>query len=765
MRALNTRRRRTIALTAAAAALLCAGGAWAQDTADSTVEELVVTAEKREMNLQEVPASVSAVSGETLQALGLTQLSDYTATIPGLNISSGGSPGQAAIVLRGIAPFGPGALVGTYIDDSPVGSSNAYTRAIVFALDLMPYDLERLEVLRGPQGTLYGASTMGGLLKYVLKPADPGQTDIRLGAELSHISDSDEASYGVRGAVNVPLIPGKLAVRASAFDSRDQGYIDNVLLTGPRAGVEENTNDVHRYGGRLALNWRPADTLSVQLQALWQRTDSDDNAQVTLGDVFTRSDPGGALIFDGRPIYGELAQSHAFLQPFRTSIDYYAATVNWDPGPVQLISATSWARSRTHQIQDAQQAFGAYTLLFGLPQGVGYFDLNLELDKFTQELRLVSETGGLVEWIVGAFYTHEDSVNEQTGFVFDENYQPIGGPLEPIFNPFFVAAALPSTYTEYAVFGDVTFNITEKFDVTAGVRLARNDQEFAQISDGLILGGFTRNEAESSEGVTTWMVNARYRLTPDVMVYWRVATGYRPGGPNVVLPPIQTPPTFGSDTLISYEAGLRARFWDGRALVNATLFHIDWENIILGVFNEERTASYTDNAGNAFSRGVELEGAITPIEGLRIGFNAAYTNAELTSVIPGAPNYIIGYQLPQVPEWSGGLSVDYQWALSPDWQANVGASVRHVGESWVGAVQDPSEGSLDTQNPSYTTLDLRAGLERDRYRLNLFVRNATDERVYREGFVRQNAVTGAIFGIDVVPIQPRVIGVSIDLDF
>lgn len=420
--------RQALALTAAAAALLSAGGAWAQDNSpDTMVEELVVTAEKREVNLQEVPASVSAVTGDTLQTLGLAQLSDYTAYVPGLNISSGGSPGQAAIVLRGIAPFGPGALVGTYIDDTPVGSSTAYARATIFALDLMPYDIERLEILRGPQGTLYGASTMGGLLKYVLREADPTLTDIRLGAEASHIEGSEDASYALRGAVNVPLVRDKLALRLSAFDSQDQGYIDNVLFSGPRAGVREDTNNVHQYGGRVALNWRPREDIEVNLQGLWQRTDSDDNTQVTLGDVTTRGDASGALIYQGRPTLGDLTQSHAFPQPFKTAIDYYAATVSWDPGPVQFISATSWSKSDTDQFQDATDSFGAYPIIFGMPQGVGNFAINLELEKFTQEFRLVSSTDRRIEWILGAFYTHEESINEQLAKVFDANYQPITG--------------------------------------------------------------------------------------------------------------------------------------------------------------------------------------------------------------------------------------------------------------------------------------------------------------------------------------------------
>jgi iron complex outermembrane recepter protein len=779
------------------AALVCSVGAMAlhagaamaaegegQAVRDNTVvEELVVTADKREQSLQLVPASVSAVSGDRLQDLGVTRLDDLKSLIPGFNVSDLGSPGQTIITLRGIAPLGPGAVVGTYIDETPLGSSAAYARAITFALDMMPYDIERFEVLRGPQGTLYGASSMGGLFKYVMKKADVNKTEVRLGAETSYIDDASGPGFNVRGAINIPLIQDKLAIRGSVFNANDPGFTDNLYPAGTRSGqIDEDVNGVHQWGGRLAATWVPAPNLTVNLQGVWQRTESDDNRNVTLDNpVYETVNSGGPLedrflFVHGDPVLGELVQRHAFLQPFTKDVDYYSATINWDAGPLTFLSATSYSKSKTLQFQDATDAFGVYPSLFGLPNGVGFFELNLGLEKFTQEFRITSPSGKRLEWILGAFYTHEDSSNDQLGIVRQANGEPFSDPsLAALFDPLAIVA-LPSTYREYAIFGDVTFNITDQLDVTGGLRYAKNDQTFSQISDGLLLGGFIQNDGESSEDVVTWLVNARYRITPDVMVYARAASGYRPGGPNVVIPGTDLPRTFDADTLISYEAGVRATFWGGRALLNATVFNIDWEKIQISIANAAQNATGLGNGGKAFSRGFELEGVLRPVDGLRLAFNLAYTKAELTENL-NDPNivstdFVLNNQLPEVPEWSGAILADYDWEVGDGWRLNLGGTLTVTGESWTSAPlqADPADpiGSLDivTQNPSYARLDLRAGLSRDNWKLSLFAKNLTNERAYRNGFHRVNALDPTEFrGIDVVPLQPRTVGVSIDVDF
>jgi len=722
-----------------------------------TLEEVVVTAEKRAVDLQDVAASISAISGSTMEDLGLKNLRDYAQYVPGLEITQAGSPGHTTVTLRGMAPIGQGSMVGAYIDDTPMGSSGNFAKATQFALDLLPYDLERLEVLRGPQGTLYGAGSMGGLIKYVLKQADPTRFSAQAGTELSHIDHSNGAGYAVRGAVNLPIIQDQLAIRLSGFDQQDQGYVNNTRL-----GLE-GINGVEQYGGRAATTWKPTDNLSINLNAIWYRLRSDGNNSVRLGDVRSYTDGGGALVYSGTPTQGDFSQNYAFREPFAQDIDYYSGTINWDLGGLTAISATSWSKSTTAEQRDMTDAYGAFPTMVGLPAGVSVFELGLGLQKFTQEFRLVSPTGGPVEWLAGAYYTRESSTNHQQIRVYDADYRPISGPAEAFFNPYFLDVQLPGVYKEYAAFGDLTVHLTPKFDVTGGLRYAHNSQHVAQISDAVILGGYSNFPGESSEGVVTWQVNTRYHFTDDVMAYVRVATGYRAGGPNASLDGVPAKPV-DSDTLINYEAGIKSTFLDGRAQLNLSIFDVEWEGIQLNVVDPSTGVGNVANGGDAYSRGFELEGAILPVEGLRLGYTAAYTKAELTRLLPGAPAFLLGYQLPLVPEWSGGVTVDYDWALAADWRASVGAGWRYVGATWDFPVSSPDY-IPNTRSPAYATGSLRAGISNDRYSINFYVRNLTDKRVYLYRSPQTDANTGEVYAIDGYMLQPRTVGLFIDVKF
>lgn len=762
----TTSLRLTLAGSVAAVALFGGHAAFAADDTRSsatTIEEVVVTAEKRSVNIQEVPASVSAISGAKLQDLGLKSLDDYSKYVPGLVIQNGGTPGQTNITLRGVAPFGPGATVGTYIDDTPLGSSNNWARSTIFALDLMPYDVERVEVLRGPQGTLYGAGSMGGLLKYVFKQADTNTYSAQAGAEIESVKNSGELGYGVRAAINAPIVTDKLAFRASFYNQERQGYTDAL------ARGKDGADDGNQYGARFAVTWKPAENVRINLNAMYAGTDFDDSAFVRLDNLVAHPDSGGAVFYTGSPVLGELSNSFFNANSFKKTTEYFSGTLNWDLNWATFISATSWSHDKTNQTQDSTDVYGVYTQLFGLAPGKSRFDLGLDLKKFTQEFRLASPSGGRVEWLLGGFYTKEDVTNDQRVYVTDENNRTITGPLSPIFNPLFAYAAVPSVYKEYAVFGDATLNVTSKFDVTGGLRYAHNDQVFSQITDGLILGGFTSHPGDSSEGVLTWQVNARYHFTDRIMAYARVATGYRAGGPNVVI--LTSKPQVDSDKLTSYEAGIKSTFWDGRALLNVTAFDIEWKGIQIGVSNPACGCSYLDNGGDAFSRGFEVEGSLQPLAGLSINYNLTYTKAQLTSTIPGAPPFILStYQLPGVPKWTGGVTADYSWAVGGDWNASIGGGVHFVGEEINGPVYDPLY-QPNTKNPGYATGDLRAGLDNGKLNISLFVHNVTDERVY----LNQNAQTDPlnvhpdgspiVTYLYSVPLQPRTVGVSIDAKF
>lgn len=725
-------------MAAGAIVLSSAGLAYAQEESGG-LEEVVVTAQKRSEDIQIVPGSVSVLGGESLERLHASSLQDYGAYIPGFAVSGGGTPGQTTITLRGIAPVGPGAVVGTYVNDTPLGGSSNYARTIEFALDLMPYDIDRVEVLRGPQGTLYGSGTMGGLLKYVLKDPDPSKFSFRAGVEGTTIKNADDLGWGMRGALNAPL-SDTVALRVSAYDQKSPGYIDNAF-TG-----EDGENEVSQYGGRAALLWQASEAATLQLNAMFQRVKADNNAWQSY--TATTDYPPSSV-----DPFGDLTSSHPLQQPFDKEIDYYSATLNWDVGFADFISASSFSKADTVQQQDASLTFGSlYSLLTGgaIADGLNEFTLTLGLKKWTQEFRLASREGEGVEWLLGAFYTKEKSANKQESLAFDND-----GVLIPAFAPYFAFAALPTKYREIAGFGNLTFKITDQFDIATGVRWAKNKQNFHQITGGAILPT-EDSPGSSSEDVWTYSISPRYRINDDVMAYLRVASGYRPGGPNIILPNV--PPQVDADKLVNYEAGIKTELLNRRAMMNVAVFYIDWKDI-------QQTQGFggvsaLSNAGDAKTRGLEFESHLLATEHLRLGLNFAYTKAELVSNPPSLDN-VLHRQLARVPKWSGAVLADYDFMLG-GYKARVGGGYRYVDDQ-LNAVATVAS-NLAVRLPSYTSLDLNADLEVNRATVRLYARNVTDKRAFVGGGPTVSGLNIPL-QMDFVVLQPRTFGVSVDFDF
>ena len=709
---------------------------------DALIAEVLVTAQKRVENVQDVPSSVTVFDSKRLRQLHATTITDYAAYIPGLNVGGGGGPGQTMITLRGIAPVGPGSVVGYYVDDTPLGPSSNYGGGREFGLDLMPYDVERIEVLRGPQGTLYGASAMGGLLKYVLRQPSVSDFEAWAGVETFGIASAHDIGWGVRAGANLPLAKDRLGLWASYFEQQTPGYTDNAFVG------RKDVNDVSQRGGRLALQWQIDENVSLQLGGLWQRIHSDDDAAVTL--TLTGLDPP-----TGVPSHGDLTSFHPLSQPFDQGIDHFSATLDWDLGWASLLSASSYSRARTRHAQDASFLFG---LLFPAATGgaaaAGYapFDILLDLRKRTQELRLVSPGGGRLEWLVGAFYTDEDGGQVRNVHALDTAGQPI-----PQLAPRFLFVEFPSRYEEVAGFGSATLRLADRFDLTAGVRWAGNRQRFRQISGGLesLIGPPTDFSGRSSEDVFTYSVSPRWHASSDTMIYARVATGYRPGGPNPRA--LSVPPTTVADTLANYELGLKSQFLQGRALANVAAFRIDWRDIQQAVI--VGGIGSTDNTGDAVSKGVELETAYSPLDGLRIAINAAYTDARLTAPARG----VVAARLGNTPRWSTSAVIDYEFALANRWSARLGGGWRYVGDQGTAiAARTGMDNSYVI--PSYTALELAAELTRDSWMIRLFARNVTDRRAYLGGGLAVDA-DNVPYAIDVNVLQPRTVGISVDVGF
>jgi iron complex outermembrane recepter protein len=717
-------------------ALLAVGGtACAQSSPADTTGEIVVTAQKRSENILAVPASVSVVGGERLVEQHATQLQDYAAYVPGLQVDSGGAPGQTTITLRGIAPIGSGSAVGTYIDDAPLGSSGLYAMANSFQLDMMPYDLKNVEVLRGPQGTLYGASTMGGLVKYVLEPADASGLHAAVGGDVMGVQHGDGVGGGVRGMVNVPIVPGTLAVRASGFYENTPGYIDDPVQG--RNGI----NGVRQSGGRLALAWAPVSNLHVTLDALYQQVTSDGNASVTL-------DSSG-----DHPLLGDLTSNLALSQPFEQRTTFLKGTVAWDLPMATLTSVSSYSATRNLQAQDTSPGFVSLFPAYTGEAGYAPQTVDLHLYKFTQEVRLASKSGGVLEWMLGGYLTSERMHNEQSVRALGPDLQP--NALDPL-----LIASLPTRYLETAVFGNLTWTIVGGWSVTGGVRYSHNSQHYTQILGGSLVGAAGTEYGQSSEGVTTYNVSTKYQFNPTTMVYARVASGYQPGGPNVALPGV--PATVASSTLTNYEAGFKARTLGRRLLLDLSVYRIDWR-AIQTIATSTTGLQYAVNGGDARSQGVEASAVLQATRQVSVGGSFAYTDAKFTTGI-ATLGTVPDQRLPLVPRWSGSIHADYRTELGSDWTLKTGAGLRLVGERPAYLFVAPSP-PVEFREGGYAVADLNAQVSKGGWTIGLFAKNLFDRRAYLTETGIPDALLGSIVQVNAAVLQPRTVGLSLDRKF
>lgn len=761
---------------AIASTLACAAvPALAQETAEQarrsadtaqTLDTVVVTANKRVENVREVGASISVIGERQLENIGASSLSDYAALIPGLQVQDSGSPGLTEISLRGISALSSSATVATYIDEVPVGSSGIYQSANSLMLDLLPYDINRVEVLRGPQGTLYGAGAIGGLLKYVTSAPDLSGGEVRVGLGLQSVGNGDNGWNG-RFGVSVPLQEDRLGLRMSFARNEIPGYVDN------QVDRRENINSGEQVGGRLALAW-DGDTMDANLALLHQRIRSDDRANVAL-DAETYA-----------PLFGDYVGQTWQPQPFSKDLTLASLSLDWDLGWADFVSATGWSETRTLDQIDATVQFGEVAnALLGLPApGSSFARYEFALDKLTQEFRFSSKSGGRFEWMTGVFYTREDAL--QTQFV--PLRQLDGTPLDAPFDALFGTLAyleLPSIYEELAVFANGSLRFGERFKIDAGVRQARNEQSFSQNVTAGILVPLGESPGESSEDVFTWSLSPQFQLSRDVMAYARVATGYQAGGPNVAL--LGVPPQVDSSMLTSYEVGVKSQFADRRVTFDVSAFRIDWDDIQVGVsFNG---IGGLVNGGEASSEGVELSSAFHATDRLVLGFNGAYTSGGIKNdfqptVIPQDGFDVIvngglaGDRIPYAPKLSAAATAEYAFTTAGGFNGQVGGALRWVGDRLSGTterqrVTAPRDASTVLQEEvtppleldGYHQLDLYAGVGKAGWELRVFARNVTGERAYSSMDAIDSQVLGGRAFLSATPIRPRTYGVELDYRF
>lgn len=753
---------------AIAAAIAVSPAALAQDESGQSLEEIIVTAQKRSQALADIPMSVSVISGEDLERQRADNFQDLVAMVPGFSFTSE-QRGETRITLRGINTGGVASTIGVYVDDVPFGSSTGLANGAVLSGDFDTYDLARVEVLRGPQGTLYGASSLGGVLKYVPNAPSTEGFEARVQGSLESVKDGD-TGYAVTGVLNVP-VSDAFAVRATGFYRTDEGFIDSIgnnpipTLTDPNVNVIEGTqvasglNTLDTFGGRVAALFAPSEDFSLTVTALMQDIESGAPTQID-ADAATLA-----------PLNGGNVQSR--YQDAFSDFAYriYSADLEWDFGPATFESITADSSFERDFQRDAAIASGLagvplsafLTFVFDDPTTPEIAPLLSAVlpqitstDKITQEFRLVSDDSETFEWMFGAYYTDEDSLINQEIIAVDAGTEnPTAG------FPALAVAQVISTYEELAFYANASWYVSPSVELSFGARSSDNEQTARQITSGP-LAGDSDFSVDSSENPFTWSFSPRWKFSDNGSVYARVATGFRPGGPNVVPPaaPGDTPRTYDSDSLTSYEVGLKTSNASGTMSLDVAAYFLDWEDIQL--FIVSNGFGVNANGGTAESKGLEVTAGFYPVDGLTLSLNAAYTDAYLTQdtdpILVGGAD---GDPLPYVPEWSWGAAADYEWPMRGDWTAYVGGNLAYTGDRPAGFDNRDGNGAIRDAD-AYTTLGLRAGILAGRWSFELYGKNVTDERGITSISAGDEAVTGRV---EMGVIRPRTFGASVGVRF
>jgi outer membrane receptor protein involved in Fe transport len=752
--------------------------------AASALQEIVVTAQKRSEKLHDVPMGVTAVSNEELTKQQLVSLDDLKAKVPGLSLTEV-EPGTTRLTLRGQDAGGVGSTVTTYIDDTPFGSSNALANGFGFSGDFDTWDLQRVEVLRGPQGTLYGAGSEGGLLKYVTNPPDPAKFAAAVQAGGEDVAHGEGAGSG-KGMINLPL-GERAAFRLSGYYETLPGYINDPTLG------EKDINHGYRDGLHAALLVSFTDNLSIRLNALGQdlHTNGSPGTDVVGAGNLNLTPPANQL----QPQNGDFNQQRFINEPNNFKYRIYSGTLDWNIGWGTFTSITSYGTTDQNGIADATSiaaapgtgATGTFgnvvTTLLPLvppppPAGAtavaGLAETQTtDIKKWTQEFRLASAAGQTLEWQVGAFYTHESSALDQTLPVF---YIPTGvyAPLpQALGGPALEYASLDSRYREWAAFAQFTYHFSPQWDLALGGRWSENKQSANEVVTGVLptLQGTPQQltSGDSSDTDFTYSIAPRWHVSSDTMVYGRIATGYRPGGPND-LPlnaPASVPRTYGADKTTNYELGIRTDLLEKHLSVDVAAFLVDWQKIQVFEFVQVAgTPGFGINAngGTARTKGLEWTLGLTPVTGLNFTLTGAYVDAYLTSAAPAAGGNN-GDPLPYVPKWSTSLDGVYTWRAFSDYNAFAGATWSYLGSrsndfsataSAAGFVPEPRP-----ELPSYNTVSLRAGLENARWMFELYCKNLSDTR----GIAFYTNSGTPNYGGTVNYVMPRTVGATATLKF
>jgi iron complex outermembrane recepter protein len=762
----------------------------------AVLEEITVTAEKRVSTVQDTPISITAVSGAALAERGIADFATLAGETPGISMRQNG-PGQTEFEMRGMTSSGGNSpTVGFYLDDVPM-TSPAQAQNGKVVIDPSLYDLNRVEMLRGPQGTLYGAGSMGGTVKLVTNQPDT-QAFHASGEAITSDTTGGGFNYTINGMLNLPLIDSKMALRLVGTDSHTSGWIDRIVLSDfplsdPTGFIRGNvlgaqvqndysqSNAEHLSGGRATLLWQVTDNFTLTPTGFYQRITQD-----------------GPSAYDSVP--GTMAHYQPFdiAEPYSDKFALGALTANYHAPGFDITSVTArWTRTST-QTQDTSESFeNPYTCItiapdcgqlpFYGPNGVGTGPVvGTETDpssQFSEELRVASTGDGPLRGVAGVFYSDFKSqwqLNTQSQN--NSSYVDFSNFTTPAATTTVWGLNEPANIKQWAVFGEGTWAITPAFKATAGLRLFSYTSDLSMYFAGWgsPLGGATPSTtdvSQSSKGVDP-KFNLSYEFSQDLMVYATAAKGFRPGGGNQPLPnfpPPNAPANFGytawpktydSDSLWSYEVGEKSRFFDHRLTLNASVYYEDWTQIQL----EELPFGYPlfDNSGNAKIYGGELELQTLLGGGFTLSASGAYTHATLD---PG-PHYTIVLQgqpvgspastvVPDVPKYTANVGLDYINALNGQLSLIGHADYTYTGQRYdLVAINQGQLWSL----PGYALSNLRIGVKAEwGWNISAFCTNVANNHPALENMTALNLANPDFNRV--LTSQPRTVGLDFNIKY
>jgi iron complex outermembrane receptor protein len=736
----------------AAAAVMGPLNVLAADTAapSGELEEITVTAQKRSESQQNVPLSMTTFSSAALQEKSVNTFFDYATKVPNLAFApTGDGVGTARTVsIRGVSGNN---VTSFYIDDTPLPDS----------IDPRVLDIDHIEVLRGPQGTLYGARSMGGLVRIVTKDPDINNFSATVHGGVSDTARTDQPNYTGDAVVNIPLIEDHAALRLSAFYDEEAGYFKRSYCSNPAAAMAgtctplattgittvDNVGAIDTYGGAASLTLKINDSLTITPRIMQQQADyngfpmADYTTDTANGIGYPVPTPAAGAPTPSKMVPTSFTQARWFNVPEGGSDDWTLTSVNvhWKTGIGELVSASSYFSRKVIETEDETDfVYAAVTAQYGGVPEPSAITEEKDYQEFVQEVRFVSALEGPVQFVAGGFYSDTHGrlpfaayYPPATAPGLDQTLTGGAGEVTPGYPNTVFAQDFHTDIKEPAVFGEVSYQPIDPLKLTAGLRWYQVKTSSEGYELGLATGGgppvVSPPATETESGVNP-KFEADYHLTPDQMIYVNVAKGFRPGGIVPIVPSgeagtatdctaalkavdpninIAQTRSFQSDSLWNYELGTKTEWLDHRLSVDAAAFYIKWNNI-----QQEILLScgfqYTANAGAAVSKGGELEIRARPTDPLEMSLGLGYQDAKITQTSIESPQ-AVGSPIYQVPDWTGNGAVSYTTQLTSGWKMVSGADYSYIGRSFSGN-NDPEDPRL---RPSYRLINARLAFAHD----------------------------------------------------